>query len=311
MNILDYKNIRKRIVMKQKYFFLFIVLATFVLSVHGQNKIGDNPTVIQSGSLLELESLTKGLRLPRIPLNDVHAWTLDGVPVSGMTIFNETGTATKGVYYWSTELSQWVRVVNASELASIINTTVSNTSSGNTLSTTVNSVASTGVNIINSNTLNVTNGQLSSTVNGVGSSPVNVLSSGDNGLSVNNGNVQLGGVLTKPTMLSTSAGNTLSIKGLQEGDVTVDSLLVTTPTAGIVKKISTKSLGVNEFKAIASATEGQVVFSTPTAITDIKKIQVYRNGISIEFTQVDGTHIQLDPQSVCYANDEIKIIQLF
>ena len=97
--------------MKQKHLFLFFWLMVLALPTYAQNKIGDNPTVIQSGSLLELESLTKGLRLPRIKLNDVNTWTLDGTPVSGMVVFNDSGTAAKGIYYWNMDLSQWVQIV--------------------------------------------------------------------------------------------------------------------------------------------------------------------------------------------------------
>jgi hypothetical protein len=106
--------------MKNRHFLLVAFLLVFSVSVIAQNKIGDNPTVIQAGSLLELESLTKSLRLPRIPLNDVTKWTLDGTPVSGMLVFNETGTVPKGLYYWSTTSSQWVQVVNASDLTLIL-----------------------------------------------------------------------------------------------------------------------------------------------------------------------------------------------
>jgi len=106
--------------MKRKQLLSFIVTALLALPIYAQNKIGDNPTQIQSGSLLELESLTKGLRLPRIVLNDVHTWTLDGTAVSGMLIFNQTGSAPKGIYYWSTDSAQWVQVVNKSELASLV-----------------------------------------------------------------------------------------------------------------------------------------------------------------------------------------------
>lgn len=301
-------------VLRRRYFFLFtIMLVALVLPAHGQNKVGDNPTIIQPGSLLELESKTKGLRLPRIQLDDIHVWTLDGTPVSGMVIVNEIGAAAKGIYYWSTDMSQWVRVLNAADLATVIggNMTVSNTSTGNMLNTTVNGVTGSGVPIINSNALSVVNGQLTSTVNGVLSSPpVNVLSSADNGLSVTNGNVQLGGTLTQPTTVSASAGNTLAITGLQEGDVSTDSVLVVTPTAGVVKKVKFSSSGVNQYKSVTLATAGQLIFPTPIGITDIKKIQVFRNGVSVECSPVDSNHIQLESEAACYANDEIKIIQL-
>ena len=69
-------------------------------------------------------------------------------------------------------------------------------------------------------------------------------------------------------------------------------------------------LGTNMYKLIAIAsTDGQKRFATPIKITDLKKIQVYRNGINVEFTQVDNTHIDLEDQAACYVDDEIKIIQ--
>ena len=101
----------KNKVMKQKHLFLSFLLVVLALPTYAQNKIGDNPTVIQSGSLLELESLTKGFRLPRIRLNDLNTWILDGIPVSGMVVFNDSGTVAKGIYYWNMDLSQWVQVV--------------------------------------------------------------------------------------------------------------------------------------------------------------------------------------------------------
>lgn len=286
----------------------------FVVAVRGQNKIGDNPAIIQPGSILELESLSKGFRLPRIQLNDIHSWTLDGTPVSGMLIFNESGAAPKGLYYWSMDLSQWVNVVNTSELSALITagTTVSNTVVGNKLTTTVNGITGLGADIINNNSLSIINGVLTSTVNGVVSSPgLNLISSVDNGLSGGNGNAQLGGPLIKPTTLSTSFSNTLAIKGLQNGNVTTDSLLVVASNTGIVRKINTNELTGNEYKLVVLATTvGQRRFSTPATITDIRKIQVYRNGINVEFSQVDDTHIDLETQAACYVDDEIKILQL-
>jgi len=593
-------------VMKQKHLFLFFWLMLLALPTYAQNKIGNNPSVIQSGSLLELESQTKGLRLPRIPLNNCALWTLDGTPVSGMLIFNETGTEPKGLYYWSTDLSKWIQVVNKFELSTLIanyinqNTTVrdsiinvinntittgsmkgkdltskskvikvmngtgaaikdvqvdldlnelghllnsspvadslsivishnttirdsitniinntittgaikgkdltsnskvikvmngggaaikdvqvdidknelghllnsspvadslsivishnttirdsiinvinntittgsmkgkdltsnskvikvlngagaaikdvqvdidknelghllnttpvadslsivisnntvirdsiisivktsttntltgesnkltskvngvsadlaptagsisktlgfdtngklviqnpeataitdvSNTSKGNSISTTVNGITGVPVDIINSNSISLVNGVLSSSVNGVTSSPgLNLISSADNGLSSVNGNVQLGGTLIKPTILSATTVNTLSIKGLQSGNKNTDSILVVAPVTGKVGKISIEIMGTNVYKLIAFASiNNQKRFETPNVITDIKKIQVYRNGINIEFTQADDTHIDLEDQAACYVDDEIKIVQI-
>jgi len=444
-------------VMKQKYLFSFFLLILLALPLYAQNKIGNNPAKINGGSLLELESTSKGLLLPRIQLDDMTKWTIDGTPVNGMMIFNETGLEPKGIYYWSTDSLRWLRSVNKSELSTLIanyinqnttvrdsiikvinntittggidgkdltsnsavltvlngtgavinavqvdldknafghllltspvsdslsiaiskntvirdsinsvvkatttntltgesdkltsivngvsadlvpasgtinktlgfdtngklviqaptstSTVVSNTSTVNSISTTVNGSTGVAVNIINNNSLSLVNGVLSSSVNGVMSSPgLNLVSSADNGLTSKNGNVQLGGTLIKPTTLSTTAINTLSITGLQNGNMSTDSILVVAPNTGRVGKISGDMLGTNMYKLIAFATSnGQKRFETPAAITQVKKIQVYRNGINVEFTKVDDTHIDLEDQAACYVDDEVKIIQL-
>ena len=109
------------IIMKQKcIFLLFTMLTMFEVLTYSQNKIGNNPATINAGSLLELESTSKGLLLPRIPLNNVTKWTLDGTPANGMMIINETGLEPKGIYYWSTDSLQWIRVVNKFELSTLI-----------------------------------------------------------------------------------------------------------------------------------------------------------------------------------------------
>jgi len=228
-----------------------------------------------------------------------------------MVVYNELGLLPKGIYYWNTDLTQWVRVVNSAELSTLIaaSTTVSNASSGNKLSTTVNGKVGAQVAIINTNTLALANGVLTSAVNGVASSPgVNVVGTGNNGLTVTAGNVQLGGALVIPTTIAASAVNTFSITGLKEGNSLTDSLLVIAPTTGIVRKVSMVKAEIA--KVVQVASNGQRRFATPITITDPKKVQVYRNGINVEFYQVDDKHIDLEVQATCYSDDEVKIIQL-
>jgi hypothetical protein len=107
----------------------FVCILSFAGLVWAQNKMGDNSATIYSGALLELESQTKGFRLPRIPLNDVTKWSLDSTAVSGMLIYNETGTAPKGLYYWNTDSAKWVRPVTQTELASLIATYITKNTS--------------------------------------------------------------------------------------------------------------------------------------------------------------------------------------
>ena len=58
------------------------------------------------------------------------------------------------------------------------------------------------------------------------------------------------------------------------------------------------------------AVDGQLLFTTPLPITDIQKIDVYRNGARISFTRINGTTIQIDKEATCYQGDEIRIVQL-
>ena len=78
-----------------------------------QVKIGDNPTTINPGSVLELESTNKGLLLPRVNLTSTTVWSpLLGTATAGMHVYNKDTTtiagsaayptlaAKKGEYYW-------------------------------------------------------------------------------------------------------------------------------------------------------------------------------------------------------------------
>lgn len=284
-----------------------------IADIRAQVKIGSTPELLDSSAVLELESTNKGLRLPRVKLDDVHIWALAGtVPATGMVVYNELGLLPKGIYYWNTDITQWTRVVNSAELSALItaSTTVSNASVGNKLATTVNGKVGTEVDIISSNTLTLTDGVLIGAVNGVPSSTgVNVIGTGNNGLTVTAGNVQLGGALVMPTIITTSAANTFSVTGLKEGNVTSDSLLVIAPTTGVIRKIGMLHTEGQIAKVVQVASNGQRRFATPITITDPKKVQVYRNGINVEFDQVDDKHIDLEVQATCYSDDEVKIIQ--
>lgn len=61
--------------------------------------------------------------------------------------------------------------------------------------------------------------------------------------------------------------------------------------------------------ATHTAVDGQTDFATPAAIADINNIDVYRNGVLVDFLQINTNTIQLDGIS-CYLDDQIKIIQL-
>ena len=122
-------------------------------------------------------------------------------------------------------------------------TTVSNTSAGNNLSTTVDGVTGSPVQIVNSvsNTFVASTRSLTTTVNGVTSATVTLTNedstTASNGLTLTGKDVRLGGVLTAATTITATAVNTLALAGLQSG-ATTDSILVVNPTTNVVRRIS-------------------------------------------------------------------------
>lgn len=138
----------------------------------------------------------------------------------------------------------------------------------------------------------------------------NVLGTVDNGLTVTNGNVRLGGGLEIPTIITATATNTLAIKGLGTGNISNDELVVIDPTTGVLKKVAAPSL-IQEKQNLFIANEGQIQFTPPLPIDNPEKINVYRNGVKIDFTMINATTIQLEAGVVCYQNDEIRIVQFY
>jgi hypothetical protein len=60
-----------------------------------------------------------------------------------------------------------------------------------------------------------------------------------------------------------------------------------------------------------SARNGQVQFKTFAPIVNNRNVSVFRNGIRISVFIVDRNTIQLEAGVICYANDEIKIVQFY
>lgn len=85
----------------------FLVLTCLNSSIWGQIKIGDNPSIINPSSSVELESSDKGIVLPRVTLNDASTPAPLSVGLAmGTTIFNLNGTEPTGFYIW--DGSKWV-----------------------------------------------------------------------------------------------------------------------------------------------------------------------------------------------------------
>ena len=67
-----------------------------------------------------------------------------------------------------------------------------------------------------------------------------------------------------------------------------------------------------QYVARYTAASGDIDFDAPQAITELDNIDAYRNGVRIDFSQVDADTIKLDLGTLtgCYAGDEIRIVQL-
>ena len=119
----------------------------------------------------------------------------------------------------------------------------------------------------------------------------------------------LGGSLTRATAITTSALNTLALKGLQTSTSNNDHMIVTDAATGILKQKSISDL-TQQSQIVLLSKEGQLEFNTPRTITNVEKIDVYRNGIHVDFTVLNTNTIQLESEAICYKNDKIRIVQL-
>lgn len=119
---------------------------------------------------------------------------------------------------------------------------------------------------------------------------------------------ELGGALTHPTSINTSAVNTLAITGLQPGTLTNNDLVTVNTNTGVLTRTPATDM-MQEFQVVYTATGGQTQFPTPIPITDINKVNVYRNGIRIGHQLINANTIQLETGIICVNNDQVRIVQ--
>lgn len=100
--------------MKSKISICICLLLAVIINSLAQVKIGDNSTTINSNSLLELESTTKGFLPPRVALNDVNSISpLTGTVPTGMMVYSIAGTLANGFYSW--DGTKWVPFISIGE----------------------------------------------------------------------------------------------------------------------------------------------------------------------------------------------------
>lgn len=94
---------------------VFLPLVSFLtFNAYSQLKIGNNPTTINSNSILELESTNKGLLLPRVALESTNSAAPLSSFVAGMIVYNTAtaGDVLPGFYVASS--TSWTKIDNAS-----------------------------------------------------------------------------------------------------------------------------------------------------------------------------------------------------
>lgn len=307
-----------------------LILFCVIIPTFSQVKVGDNPSSIHLSSILELESSDKVLVISRMTNTQMNAIQ----PLQGALVFN---TDENCVFIY--DGSSW-KALCASGTRESIDVTTSSTAP------TDNEIGDFWINDSQNNTTSIWDGTNwisvdnnprrgngtpnTSTAPNPSSGDVyvdtttgiiyaydgttwvtsNATPSANNGLFINASNtIQLGGVLIQPTTIETSTTNTLAITGLENGSTATDDIVTVDRTTGILKRTTASNLLKEEVTEI-TATDGQLTFTGLTLYTT-DKINVYRNGVRIDFTVNNATTITIEPDAICYAGDEIRIVQLY
>ena len=67
---------------------------------------------------------------------------------------------------------------------------------------------------------------------------------------------------------------------------------------------------MRQVKVVYSANTGDATFMCPSIVYDENNVQVFRNGVQINFSATVGTNIvTLEYEAICKKDDEIKIVQ--
>lgn len=102
---------------------LVILLLMLTLPVLAQVKVGNNPNTVNSNSLMELESTSKGMLLPRVTLTSTTSFAPLTAHVQGMTIYNTatagSGTTAVSPGYYYDDGTQWVRILNLANITAL------------------------------------------------------------------------------------------------------------------------------------------------------------------------------------------------
>lgn len=274
--------------MSQKFYIcLFVVLCSTTLKA----QVGIGTPQPNPSSQLEVVANNRGVLLPNVKLtSSTDQQTITKGNVVSLLVYNTAAVADikPGYYYW--DGAKWNRLGKELEIFTGSGAPSANTPSG--------AVAG---NIY----VDEVTGDLY-TFNGTTWQKQSI--NYKNGLSITNDEVMLGGALDQPTTLTTDNINTLSIEGLEDTSKPEEIMVVEKQT-GKLQKTAVSNLFKEEVVLRIAAQDGQKQFQTPMAITDPKKVNVYRNGVRIDFKAISATVIELEQEATCYKDDEVRIVQ--
>lgn len=95
--------------MKRIVLVLVVLIGVNINFVLGQNNVGIGTTTPDASALLELDSNSLGLLIPRVTLTNVFDATSPvNAPATGLLVYNSAGALTLGFYYW--DGGEWVLV---------------------------------------------------------------------------------------------------------------------------------------------------------------------------------------------------------
>lgn len=304
---------------------LWILLLLGTSTALAQVKVGDNINTIDAASILELESNSKAFVPTRVSTVQMNAIT----PLNGAMVYN---TDSKCIYIFDGIM--WRSLCNSQITFTTSSTAPSDSMVGdiwvNETDGKVSVWNGTDWLILDKNPKSGDGLPSPATVTTAlaGDTYVNRFDgsiytydgtdwinnsavSAENGISKNASNaIELGGALTKPTVILSDNTNTLALEGLELIDDATHTVITAEPTTGILKRTSISSL-VQKEEVVVVANAGQNQFNTPLTITNPQKIDVYRNGVKIDFSPIGSNLIELETNVICFQNDEIRIVQFF
>jgi hypothetical protein len=255
---------------------VIVLVATAVGSAFAQIKLGDNSGNLNQNALLELESSSKGLLLPR--MTTAQAATMTSPP-DGMMIYNTDSACIciRGAGFWHSLCAEgngkpWGTLGNSNTdpVNNFVGTKdaqslVFRTNNAEVMRILTNGNIGVGTTtptnklhiVAATNPLRLEGLQAGAatdevvTVDATGVARILPMTTiGANSFTANNGltktgsNVQLGGALTAATAINTTATNTLALGNLQQGSLATDSVLTTT-AGGVIQRMSMAAIGAN------------------------------------------------------------------